>query len=106
MANLQGYIAKLEIFTFFCGLHFLNLLDTYLPEEVCTKQNANRCKTYVQTNTDLCSRIQLQESMRTYVDADPNEDDYASARLIALVGWKKNGSVLLDFHGPIAERED
>ena len=53
---------------------------------------------------ELCSRIQLQESMRTYVDADPNEDDYESARLIALVGWKKNGSVLRDLHGTTQPR--
>ena len=42
--------------------------------------------------------------MRTYVDADPNEDDYESARLIALVGWKKNGSVLRDLHGTTQPR--
>ena len=41
----------------------------------------------------------LQESMRTYVNADPNEDDYERARLLALEGWKKIDSVLRDLLG-------
>ena len=47
------------------------------------------------TNTDLC-RQHTDISMSSYVNADPNEYDFESARLLALQGRKQIDSILLD----------
>ena len=57
--------------------------------------NSKQWKNYVLTNTDLC-RQDTDISMSSYVNADPNEYDFESARLLALQGRKQIDSILLD----------